>query len=146
MLETIIDRIRVEETINRLFIATDNRDWAAVEGLFTPRVQLDMGSVGGPTKEMAGAEIAAMWSKGLSHLESVHHQAGNFLIQVNADSASAFCYAVATHYLPNASGRNTRSFIGSYEFELEKTSGRWMIRAMRFNLKYLDGNPDLESS
>ncbi|HEX6790093.1 MAG TPA: nuclear transport factor 2 family protein [Candidatus Krumholzibacteria bacterium] len=146
MPETIIERARVEETINRLFIATDSADWAAVERSFTPLVQLDMSSVGGPAKEMAGAEIAAMWSKGLSHLESVHHQAGNFLIQVNAESASAFCYAIATHYLPNASGRNTRSFTGSYQFELEKNAGRWMIRAMRFNLKYLDGNPDLESS
>ena len=146
MLDALIDRVRVEETINRLFIATDNRDWAGVEASFTPRVRLDMGSVGGPASEMSGAAIAAMWRDGLSRLDAVHHQAGNFLIQVNVDAATAFCYGIATHYRPNASGRHTRTFVGSYQFELEKHDGRWLICAMRFNLKYLDGNPDLESS
>ena len=146
MLETIIDRIRVEETINRLFIATDNRDWAAVEPCFTPVVRLDMSSVGGPAREMEGRAIAAMWEQGLSRLQAVHHQAGNFLIRVEGDGASASCYGIASHYLPNPSGRNTRTFVGSYDFELEKNAGRWRIRAMRFNLKYVEGNPDLESS
>ena len=60
-------------------------------------------------------------------------------------AAEAFCYAVATHYLPNPAGRNVRTFVGSYDFQLRK-SDRWRISLFRFNLKYLDGNLDLEKS
>jgi len=41
---------------------------------------------------------------------------------------------------------NTRTFVGSYDFELLKDAGRWRIAKFKFNLKYLDGNPDLENS
>ena len=41
---------------------------------------------------------------------------------------------------------NTRSFVGSYDFELRKEAGTRRITKFRFNLKYLDGNPNLESS
>jgi hypothetical protein len=52
----------------------------------------------------------------------------------------------AYHYLPNASGRNTRTFVGSYDFQLEKDEGTWRIRSFKYNLKLMDGNLTLESS
>lgn len=51
----------------------------------------------------------------------------------------------ASHYLPNPSGRNTRTFVGSYDLSLERAAGRWRISAFKFNLKYIDGNRELES-
>ena len=65
---------------------------------------------------------------------------------LQGDRAAAFCYGIAYHYLPNASGRNTRTFVGSYDFELEKDGGAWHIRSFKYNLKFLDGNLNLESS
>lgn len=50
------------------------------------------------------------------------------------------------HYLPNNSGRNSRTFVGSYDFHLKKKGDRWQIDLLKFNLKFIDGNPDLESS
>ena len=37
-LETLVDRTRVIETINQLFIGTDNRDCALVRSVFAPSV------------------------------------------------------------------------------------------------------------
>ncbi len=41
---------------------------------------------------------------------------------------------------------HTRVFVGSYDFGLRRQDGRWRIDRFRFNLKYLDGNLELEKS
>jgi hypothetical protein len=99
---------------------------------------------GAPAATLSAAQIAAGWEDGLRPLKAVHHQAGNFQVRVDGDEADANCYATATHYLPNPTGRNVRTFVGSYDFRLTRTGGRWRIGLFRFNLKYVDGNLDLE--
>jgi hypothetical protein len=65
-------------------------------------------------------------------------------VDVRGDQATAFCYGIASHYRSTRSGRNTRAFIGSYDFHLLRMDGRWQIDSFRFNLKYIDGNAELE--
>lgn len=146
-LEALLDRTRIVDTINRLFVGTDNRDWAVVKNCFAPHVLFDMSSLGaGEPRQVAPEDIVSGWEAGLKPLKSIHHQAGNHFVSVDAKKASAFCYGIASHYLPNKTNRNTRTFVGSYDFELEKDGDDWKITAFRFNLKYIDGNPDLEHS
>ena len=139
------DRDMIIETINQLFIATDQRDWERVTGLFAPNVLFDMTSLaGGAPATLTPHEIVEAWDKGLKPLKAIHHQAGNYLVTVNGDQADAFCYGIASHYLPTKSGRNVRTFVGSYDFHLLKQDGVWWIDRFKFNLQYIDGNPDLE--
>lgn len=124
-LEAIIDRTRIIETINRLFVGTDNRDWVLVKSCFMPRVLFDMSSMGaGESKHLTPEEIVNAWDIGLKPLKAIHHQTGNYLVDINGTKAEAFCYGIASHYLPNESNKNTRTFVGSYEFTLLKDSGR----------------------
>ena len=155
-LDDIIARQEVIEAVDELFVATDRKDWAAVRAVLAPRVRFDMSSAGGgPASELSGEEIAAGWEQGLAPIQAIHHQAGNYRVRVDGTRAEAFCYGVAWHYRPNASGQNTRVFVGSYDFELEKmdsdlamldvgSSHRWRITAFRYNLKFIDGNRELE--
>jgi len=146
-IELLIERTRIVETINRLFIGTDKRDWALVKSCFAPRVLFDMSSMGaGEPKHLNPDDIVAAWDAGLKPLKAIHHQAGNYLVDIDGSNAQAFCYGIASHYLPNKTNRNTRTFVGSYEFELVKDGDSWRIATFRFNLKYIDGNPDLERS
>lgn len=146
-LELLVERQRVVDVITELFVATDRRDWPAVIDCLAPKVAFDMSSLSGVApSEVEAADIAEGWRRGLAPLTAVHHQAGNFQVRVRGDDAEAFCYAIASHYLPNPSGRNTRVFVGSYDFGLRKEAGRWRITLFRFNLKYVDGNLDLERS
>ena len=147
-LEQLLAREAAIDTITRLFIATDRKDWAEVERLFTEQVQFDMSSVGGgPAQAKPAGEIAAGWRQGLSAIDALHHQAGNFRVLARGDRATAFCYGIAYHYRPRASGGSTRVFVGSYDFELERRGAAddWRISSMRFNLKFIDGNPNLEA-
>ena len=145
-LDDVLDRERVIDTLTALFLATDRKDWPAVEACFAPTVQFDMSSVGaGPASSKRPGEIADGWRTGLAPLEHVHHQAGNFVVRVNGDRADAFCYGIAYHFKTRNDGRNTRVFVGNYDYQLARTGVSWRISAMRFTLKFLDGNPQLEA-
>lgn len=145
--QILLDKDRIADVITRLFVRTDQRDWAGVRECFAERVRFDMTSLtGGEPADTTPAEIASGWETGLAPIKAVHHQMGNLLIHVHAEEADAFCYATATHWLPNPSGSNTRVFVGSYDLHLVERDGRWLIDRFRFNLKYVDGNADLERS
>jgi len=144
-LQDLLAKDAILDTINRLFIGTDSRDWAMVRDALAPRLQVDMTSLaGGQPAEMAGADLAAAWETGLKPIQAIHHQTGNYRVTVLGDQAEAFCYGTATHYRPTRSGRNVRTFVGSYDFRLARLETKWRITSFRFNLKYVDGNLELE--
>jgi hypothetical protein len=145
--ELLVEKDRIIEVIHRLFINTDNRDWSKVKDAFSSKVLFDMTSMaGGEPVTLTSDEIVKAWDQGLKPLKAIHHQAGNFLVNVNQDEAEAFCYGIASHYLPNETNQNTRIFVGSYNFHLIKQDQGWRIDQFKFNLKYIDGNPNLETS
>lgn len=145
----LIAREEVISCITELFLATDRKDWSGVEQCFAPQVLFDMSSVGaGPATVVRPSDIAAGWRRGLDPIEHVHHQAGNFVVQVTGERADAFCYGIAYHFRARNDGRNTRVFVGSYDFALVRETGSsglpWRIASMRFSLKFVDGNAALE--
>ncbi len=145
LLSELVEKDRIVDTINQLFISTDRRDWAGVRAALADTVLFDMTSLtGGQPSRMKAEQIAAGWEEGLRPIEAVHHQACNYRVTVQGDQATAVCYGIASHYRKTRSGRNTRVFVGSYDFHLAQVGGRWRIDSFRFNLKYVDGNAELE--
>ena len=142
----LVERERVVGLITELCVATDRKDWPAVERCFDARVRFDMASVGGgPAADRTPALIAAGWRDGLAPIDRLHHQLGNFRVKLIGTRAEASCHGIAYHFRSRRDGRNTRVFVGDYDFELEKEAGAWHITAMRFNLKFVDGNLALEA-
>ena len=146
-MQTLVAKDKIIHTVNDLFIHTDNRDWPGVMACFTEKVLLDMTSLaGGEPKLVTAKQIAEQWDSGLKELQAIHHQSGNYQVEVKVDEADLFCYGIATHYLPNPSKNNVRTFVGSYNIHLAKVNQAWKIDKLKFNLKYLDGNLELEKS
>lgn len=143
---TLLARQAITDTITTLFVATDARDWESVRACLAPQVHFDMTSLaGGAPVTMTPEAIAAGWEQGLAPIEAVHHQVGNFRVDVRGSVAAASCYGIAYHYRRHPSGRNTRVFVGSYDFGLREEAGRWRIDSFRFVAKFVDGNVQLES-
>jgi hypothetical protein len=139
------EKDRIIDTLNQLFIYTDERDWSGVRETLAESVLMDMTSLaGGQPRQMSSEQVAAGWEEGLRSIEAIHHQVGNYRVNVQGDQATAFCYGIASHYRKNPSGRNTRVIVGSYDFHLRLVRDQWRIDRFRFNLKYIDGNPELE--
>jgi hypothetical protein len=146
-IETLLKKDQVIGVINDLFIGTDNRDWAKVKRCFADKVLFDMTSMaGGSPTTMTAQQIVDAWDQGLKTLKAIHHQAGNYVVTVKDHEATVHCYGIAYHYLPNKTNQNTRTFVGSYDFHLRETGPTWRIDEFKFNLKFMEGNPNLEAS
>jgi hypothetical protein len=145
-LNYLLEKDKIIEVINHLFVFTDNRDWENVKKCFTENVFFDMTSMGAEKAEiLTSTQITEAWDKGLKPLEAIHHQAGNYKVEVEENSANTFCYGIAFHYRKTKSGKNTRTIVGSYNFHLTKIESRWLIDSFRFNLKFIDGNTNMEN-
>jgi len=142
----LFEKDKIAEVINNLFIFTDKCHWNNVEKCFADKVHFDMTSMGAESAVvLSPKQITAMWDDGLKILEAVHHQTGNLKIDVIDEKAVAFCYGTASHFKKTTSGKNTRTFVGSYNFHLTKSNDDWRIDSFKFNLKYVDGNLNLET-
>lgn len=139
-----MDTQRIVETVNKLFISVDNRDWETVKAIFNDTVLLDYTSMTGVhPAELTSADIIRSWKSILPGFDKTHHQLGNYIIETDAFFAKVFCYGIATHYLSNKSKNNVWTVVGSYDLELQIVNKAWRITQMKFNLKYIDGNGEL---
>ncbi len=143
--DALAARQAVEDTVVRMFVATDERDWPTLIGCFTDPFTLDMTSmVGGVPASMSPAQVAQAWAQGFAPLDHVHHQVGNFRTTVTDSQALVRCYGVAFHHRSAAAGQKSRVFVGTYELSLVATGALWQINRLTFNLKFIDGNLTLE--
>jgi hypothetical protein len=141
-------RARVEDTVIRMFVATDQRDWAQVASCFTDPFLLDMSSVGaGAAAATTPAQVTAAWAAAFAPLTQVHHQVGNFQTHIAGERARVHCYGIAFHYRAGINAAHkSRTFVGTYELELTQHAAQWRIAALRFDLKFIEGNLELEKA
>jgi hypothetical protein len=146
--EDLVSRQQVEDAVVRLFVATDERDWPTVESCFTEPFVLDMTSmVKGSPAMMTPRQVAEAWAEGFKTLDHVHHQVGNFRTRVEGQRAHVSCYGVAFHYRAGITAQaKTRTFVGTYDLDLSAQAGCWRISKFKFNLKFIDGNLELEKA
>lgn len=144
LLATAQDNRVVTNTVTQLFIQTDKRMWPEVTTCFADMVVLDYSSMNHqPAAALSPRQIITSWKTLLPGFTQTHHQLGNFLITLDNNTATVFCYVTATHYLEDAGG-NVWTVVGSYDFNLIKNAkGEWKITKMKFNFQYQDGNISL---
>lgn len=140
-----MEKIELQELANRLFMYTDAQDWKGLqEEVFDREVWFDMRSAGGGEPRLMNArEICEMWEEGFKGLDSVHHQAGHYLVTISGNEAAIFGYAVALHYKGAATQGKTRTFVGSYDLNAVRRPRGWRLASFKYNLKFIDGNAAL---
>jgi len=145
--QDLATRLQIEDTIIRMFVAVDERDWPALEDCFTDPFMLDMTSmVGGEPVETTPRQVAEAWAAAFAPLDHVHHQIGNLRTELRANRALVKCYGVAFHHRAEVTGVKSRVFVGTYELKLQAFADRWRIRRLVFRLKFIDGNLELEKA
>jgi hypothetical protein len=146
--EALVVRQEVEDVVVKMFVATDERDWPTLESCFTDPFILDMTSmVGGEPASMTPRQVAAAWAEGFKPLSHVHHQVGNFRTAISGSTATVRCHGIALHHRSDISAEaKSRMFVGTYELDLSATDRGWRIGRLRFNLKFIDGNLELEEA
>ncbi|MBS1744393.1 MAG: nuclear transport factor 2 family protein [Bacteroidetes bacterium] len=137
-------RDEIIETVNKLFVYTDQQDWEKLQvEVFTHEVFFDMTSLGGVKEEKTSRSICEEWKKEFTGIDAVNHLAGNYLVHIHDTTATVFAYATATHYKSSATKGTTRDFAGTYDIGLLKQSNGWRIYEFKYKVKYITGNVEL---
>ncbi len=137
-------RDEIIETVNKLFVYTDQQEWKKLQDeVFTKSVLFDMSSLGMEVENTTAKAICETWQKGFVGLDAVNHLAGNYIINVKREQADVFAYATATHYKKTAKKGTTREFVGTYDLHIVQTKNGWRIDSFKYTLKYATGNADL---
>jgi SnoaL-like domain len=146
-IQDLATRLAIEDAVVRLFVATDERNWPALEACFTTPFTLDMTSmVGGSPAQLTPRDVSTAWATAFKPLDHVHHQIGNLQTTVEGPTARVRCYGIAFHHRAAVSqGLKTRAFVGTYEFRLRLEGSQWLVTELKFLLKFIDGNPNLEA-
>ena len=140
-METQNNTQKITQLLNKLYVYTDEQEWDKLHNeVFTEDVWLDMESLGGPKQTMKATAITKMWGDAYVGIDAVNHLAGNYLIDINGHTAEIYAYATATQYKKDATQGNTREFVGTYNFKVEKQNGEWKLNFFQYNLKYMTGN------
>ena len=143
---TFTTREQIVETVNKLFIYTDEQLWEQLQKeVFTGSVWLDMSSLNGPSDNFSSSAICDMWQEGFKDLDAINHLSGNYLVSIqDPASAKVKAYATASHFKASATKGQTREFVGTYDIGLIKQGEIWLINSLAYHLKYMTGNLDLE--
>jgi hypothetical protein len=146
MMNNFSEREQIVEVVNKLFVYTDTLQWTKLlQDVFTEDVFFDMSSLGaGEAEQLKAADICAMWKNGFEGIDSVHHQAGNYIVNVKGNQSTVYAYAIALHFKSAALEGTMREFIGSYDLNLIKGAEGWRINSFKYNLKFMRGNLELK--
>lgn len=134
-----------QETVVRLFEATDRHDWESLAKIFDKKVLLDYSSMSGQAAaELSSDQIISGWKTILTGFRHTHHQVGNFQVSERENKCTVSCKGTATHFLPDSEG-DLWTVYGTYDFSLTRDAENkpWMVRGMTFNFKFQSGNTKL---
>lgn len=143
------DRAEIIDAISTVAFQADQRRWDLVAAAFADQVVIDYSSsetaAAGRSKPetMTPQAIVAAWQTQLPGYAHTQHLVTNPLVRIDGDKAAATSQVHATHYLPDAPGGATWTFVGFYEHELARTPAGWKITRMRAHKLFDLGNKDL---
>ena len=140
-METLQDRLDVQDTLTRMSWLLDHRDWAALTAVFAPEVRLDYSQpFGGQPETLTRERLVAQWQEQIGHLDATHHVTTGVLVELDGDRALATANVLATLRRAGTLGSPLWSNGGEYEAELVRAGRSWQITALTARLAWQDGN------
>jgi fermentation-respiration switch protein FrsA (DUF1100 family) len=135
-----MDNEKIIQTVTAVFSGADEHNWKKIQNVMFNRVLLDYTSmVGGTPSSLTPGQITDAWAAFLPGFEKTHHQLSGFRITVTDNAATARYSGKADHFI----GNDVWTVEGTYDTELVKSGGQWLVSEHRFNLLKQSGTTDL---
>lgn len=142
VLSGVLDRNAIYDVVVRYCRAVDSRDWHLMSDVFEPGAVVDFGSEG----SAHGVDEIVKWIRNVEDKVSrSQHLLGNFVVNIEGDTATATTYFQAQHYSVNGTGSNTYLIGGTYHDKLRRTpaGAGWRIEHKYIEPVWYDGNAGL---
>jgi hypothetical protein len=133
----------IRHLADELFIATDQKDWAAARQLFADGpIEVDMSSLtgGGPVR-IPGDQLIAGFESGLHPGKVSHHLATNYRVRVEGDRAELWAHGYAWNRVPELpAGSDLWETWGNYRLTFRRTQAGWRLDGFHYFSKLTRGN------
>jgi len=130
------DRFAIIETVDRYAWALDQRDWAALDQVFTPDASGDFGEFRCADREAIRTMIRSM----LGGCGPTQHLLGVYRISISGNEATSVCAIRAHHIGRGAEASLEYECFGEYRDRLVRTSDGWRIRHRAMLLTHETGD------
>ncbi len=141
-LQEISDRLEIQDLLARYSFAIDERDWDALDLVFTPDARIDYSEAGGASGTLA--EIKAWLPVALERFPMFQHMVATTKLDIAGDTASSrtILFNPMTYKAPD--GAEQVFFIGLwYRDRLVRTANGWRIAERREEMAYAHNVPPM---
>jgi 3-phenylpropionate/cinnamic acid dioxygenase small subunit len=137
-LREISDRIRIQDLLVRYTRAIDTKDWALLDGCFTPDAHVDYTASGGIKGSYP--EVRAWLAKALAPFPITVHYVTNSMIELDGDRARGRTLVQNPMFFANPDGTLHDFTVGAtYVDELVWTDDGWRIARRVEEAGYMQG-------
>lgn len=141
-LQEISDRLEIQDLFARYSFAIDDRDFDALESIFTPDAIIDYSETGG-AKGTVG-EIKAWLPVAMKRFPMFQHMVATTKLKLDGDKATSRTILFNPMTFRKADGQDQVFFIGLwYRDELVRTSDGWRISSRYEEMAYTYNAPDM---
>jgi len=118
----------------------DSGLFTELEKLFAAELHLDYSSLNGSEPALISASaLMQQWASVLPGFDLTFHELSDVQIKHAADHAELTANVCAEHFIADLFWRVR----GSYDFRFRREHGRWLIDALRFNLRDESGSREV---
>lgn len=139
-LQEISDRLEIQDLIARYSFAIDERDWDALDRVFTPDARIDYTAAGGIAGSLA--EIKRWLPVALAQFPAFQHMVATTRLELDGDTASSRTILFNPMVVPDADGAPRTFFIGLwYCDKFVRTADGWRIAERREEMSWTHNAP-----
>ena len=132
-LQELSDVREIIDVMNQYTTALDTRNWDLLEAVMAPDGQADFGNLAGVGILDSPQALVDLCRRSLQDLRATQHLQGNYVVEVNGDTAKASCYLQANHFQEGLPGGETFVAWCKYRDDFVRTADGWKIKK-----RYLD--------
>lgn len=141
-LQEVSDRLEIQDLFARYSFAIDDRDWEALDAVFTPDAVIDYSGSGGAKGSVA--EMKRWLPAALARFPRYQHLVATTQLRLDGDRATSRTILFNPMVHRDADGTEQTFFIGLwYRDILRRTPQGWRIAERREDFGYVYNAPDM---
>lgn len=141
-LQEMSDRLEIQDLFARYSFAIDERDWDALDRVFTPDARIDYSETGGASGSFA--QIKAWLPLALDRFAMFQHMVATTRLDIDGDEARSRTILFNPMVHRDATGHDQTFFIGLwYRDRLVRTDQGWRIAERYEEMAYVHNAPDM---
>jgi len=142
-LQELCDVRDIIDVMNRYTTALDTRNWQMLKDTMAPDGSADFGNLTGVGALDTPQALVDLCRKSLQDVRATQHLQGNYVVEVNGDTAKASCYLQANHFQEGLPGGDVFVVWAKYRDDFVRTAGGWKIKKRYLDTISAGGNQKL---